>query len=345
MNAPGLTSPVTEQGSGEQVAIFQVGEPLPPAVDLDARRRLSPEARREIKSLMRADPGRFLLQAGLAWGLIVGAIVLAEYVQSVWVTALAVVFIATRQNILGLLMHEQCHRIGFRSRLGDYLCNFTCACPLLITLEGYRRVHLAHHQCYFTGADPDYRRKQGREWTFPKRARELLKLFLQDLAVLNLLRVIKGKRAAAGTPAYWGPPLPAWVRLLYYASWAALLTWMGWWPLFLVYWLLPLVTVMQVIVRWGAICEHKYNLVRPTLEESTPIIEPRWWERLVLPNLNFTLHVYHHLYPVIPYTKLPRVHNIFRREGLVREENVFRGYVPYLRYILGRAKPAGAPPP
>jgi len=207
-----------------------------------------------------------------------------------------------------------------------------------VTLEGYRRVHLAHHQCYFTAADPDYRRKQGKEWTFPKRTAELLKLFLQDLTLLNLVTTLRGKQQAENRSGKRTGALPRWLRLGYYGLGAALITWLNGWPAFLIYWFLPLATVLQVIVRWGAICEHKYNLVSPTLEESTPIIEPRWWERLLLPNLNFTLHVYHHLYPVIPCRKLPRVHNVFRRERLVKENNLFRGYGSYLRFILGKVK-------
>ena len=31
----------------------------------------------------------------------------------------------------------------------------------------------------------------------------------------------------------------------------------------LLYWLVPLLTVTQVLVRWGALCEHKYNLDQP----------------------------------------------------------------------------------
>ena len=34
-------------------------------------------------------------------------------------------------------------------------------------------------------------------------------------------------------------------------------TWFNAWAEFLIFWLLPLATVLQVIVRWGAICEHK----------------------------------------------------------------------------------------
>jgi fatty acid desaturase len=340
VSEPASTVAEVQLGDRARVAIWEVGEPLPAAVADDSRKHLSPAARAEIKDLMRPDPWHFVFQVVLTWGTIVAVVALAEYLQSVWATALAVVVVATRMNVLGLLMHEQAHRIGFRSRFGDYFCNFTCACPLLLTVEGYRRVHLTHHQCYFTPADPDYRRKQGRDWTFPKRVWELAKLFLLDLSLVSLVRTIRSK-GGDGFEGSRNGRLPLWVRLLYYAAWAAFLTWAQLWVVFLIYWLLPLATVLQLIVRWGAICEHKYNLIDPSLGESTPIIEPRWWERLLLPNLNFTLHVYHHYYPVIPYAKLPRVHEIFRREGLVNEANVFRGYWPYLRLLLGKPKTSG----
>lgn len=318
--------------------IYQVGEPLPVPLEEEARERLSPEGREEIKRLMRADPLNFFFQLALGWGTIVSAILLAEYLESLWATALAVVFVATRQNILALLMHEQCHRIGFRSKWGDYLCNFTCAYPLLVSVEGYRRVHLAHHQCFFTDKDPDYRRKQGKEWTFPQRAAELLKTLVVDLLGLNLWSAIKGKRASDGPAAQQDTSPPLWVRGSYYALLALFFTWMNLWPIFLIYWFLPLATVFQVIMRWGAICEHRYNLIHPTLGESTPIIETRWWERLLLPNLDFTMHIYHHWYPAISHSKLLRVHDIFRREGLLKEENVFRGYGTYLRFLLRKPK-------
>jgi fatty acid desaturase len=320
-----------EKSSMDRGIVWEIGEPLPPALRGD-RSQLSRQAREEINSLAQPDARSFLLQLGLAWAAILGAVCLAEYCQSIWVTVLAILFIGTRQNILALLMHEQCHKIPFRSKAGDLLGNFSCAYPLLLTVEGYRKLHLAHHQHYFTEKDPDYLRKQGKAWTFPQRAGELLRLFAIDLTGLNFWRMVKGKRLAKQPADARGAT--RWIRPMYYLSLAVLLTVLQLWGVFLLYWVVPLVTVLQVIVRWGAICEHKYNLVHPTLIESTPIIEPRWWERWLLPNLNFTLHIYHHWYPAIPHSKLPRVHEIFRREGLVKEENIFKGYGAYLRYVL-----------
>jgi fatty acid desaturase len=96
---------------------------------------------------------------------------------------------------------------------------------------------------------------------------------------------------------------------------------------------LPLLTVFCVLVRLGAISEHIYNLPGPSVVESSPLILPKWWEKLLLPNLNFTLHPYHHYYPGIAYLNLPKVHEVFKREKLVSEENVFYGYGAYLKYL------------
>jgi fatty acid desaturase len=308
-----------------------VGETLPPALRGD-KNELSCGARESIHCLEHRDPWRFCFTLVSTWAAIIAAIATAVYAQHPVVSFLAVLFVATRQNVLGLLMHEQCHRLGFYSKKGDLLCNIAVCYPLLVTLDGYRRVHLAHHQNYFTDRDPDYVRKQGPAWTFPQRLWALLKLFLFDLSGVRIWEAIRGKGGAPSSAATaWWQRL---FRVSYYLVAAGIITWLGWWTIVGLYWIVPLVTVLQVIVRWGAICEHKYDLIDPDVVESTPLIEPRWWEDLLLPNLNFTLHIYHHWFPRVPFSRLPEVHRIFRAEGLIEESNVFRGYGAYLRHLL-----------
>jgi len=333
-----LDEPLTQVDEHDDVAqspiVKNPGEPLPPAVIIDPA-SVPAEIQAKIRELMQPDPGRFLLQLVLAWAAIIGAICLAEYFDRLWLTVLAIAFIATRQNLLGLLMHEQCHRLAFRSKFGDRLCNWTIAYPLLVTLEGYRRVHIAHHQNYFTERDPDYVRKQGEEWTFPQQFSRLARSFARDLLGANVLKTIDGKGAKDANDGHSRRFALPWERIAFYFGLAMALTLCGLWKFYIIYWIIPIATVLQLIVRWGAICEHKYDLVDPSVPESTPIIEPRWWERLLLPNLNFTLHVYHHWYPRVPFAKLPAVHKLFRRAGLVQNEHVFSGYLSYLNFLVG----------
>jgi len=58
-----------------------------------------------------------------------------------------------------------------------------------------------------------------------------------------------------------------------------------------------------------------------SVEESSPIIDRKWWEHLILPDLNFTLHPYHHHFPGIPFRNLWKGHEIFKCKGLVDAGN------------------------
>ena len=313
--------------------------PLPSPLRAD-RASLPRHVKAEIEGLMGRAPARFAVHLGAAWLTIVAAAWLAVYSGSVWIGLLAVVVIASRQVLLGLLIHEQVHDLGLPGRWGDLVVNLLAGWPLLvITVDGYAQVHLSHHRYYFTERDPDFIRKRGPEWAAPTTPQGFGWLVLKDLLALNVLALVRGKRMARPAPEFarWTPS--PWVRLGYYAGVVAMVTVTGTWTIVLVYWVLPLLTVTQVLVRWGALCEHKYNLEAPPVAESSPIIVLRWWEKLLLPNLNFTLHPYHHYWPGIPCDALPKVHAIFQREGLVDEAHVFHGYGPYLRRLTAGARP------
>jgi len=316
--------------------------PSSPFGVLGDRQSLSSAVRSEIMTLTGPRPRPFLLTALYAWAVIIGVIWWAVEAQSAWVTLFAVVIVATRQNMLALLVHDQAHCLGFPARPGDLIANLLAGYPLLLlTVEGYAQVHLSHHKYFFTEKDPDFLRKSGPEWTFPMPGRRLGKLLLTDLLGLNVLRMIKGKKLQG--EAFKRPhPTPKWVRLTFYACLAGVLTVTHAWGVFLTYWVVPLLTVFQVIVRWGAICEHKYNLPNASIAESSPIIVPRWWEKLLLPNLNFTLHPYHHFFPGVSFSALPKVHAIFCREGLTDDNHVFHGYASYLKYLIRPSAPATA---
>jgi len=305
---------------------------LPPALSGD-KSSLSEQTRQEIQALCGARPIEFLLQATGAWVVIIAVITLAVYLDNIWITLIAIPIIATRFNILGLLVHEQVHQLGLRNRYGDSLVNILVAYPLGMTVEDYARVHLSHHKYYFTEDDPDFLRKSGSDWTFPISTRHLVKLLLSDLIGLSFFKFLKGKRLKNKHIYNRLHPSPGWLRPCFYAGAAIFLTCTEMWPAFLVYWLLPFITFFPLIIRFGAICEHVYNLPRASVNESSPLITLSWWEKLILPNLNFTLHAYHHFFPGIAWCNLPKVHEIFKRENLVNEEAVFHGYLSYLGYL------------
>jgi len=308
---------------------------LPQAIKED-RPRLSPAAREELKALSKRRTGRFLMEAIYAWVLIFTAIWIAVQAGNIWVSLLVMFFIASRQNILTLLIHDQVHCSSMKAWPGDLITNLLCGYPmLLLTVEGYAQVHLSHHKHYFTDQDPDYLRKQGEDWRIPIPPRRLAVLFLSDLLMINVWKLVKGKKMEVITVFKRTRPTPKSVRLVYFTVVAGLLTWTGTWDLFLLYWILPLFTFFQLWVRWGALCEHEYNHQGANVAETSPIIKNTWWEKVLLPNLNFTLHPYHHYYPGIGFYNLPKVHALFVRDGLVDESRIFNGYWSYLKFVTG----------
>lgn len=305
---------------------------LPPALTGD-HSQLPTQVRQEIRALSGAQPKAFFIQAFGAWAVIIATIALATHVDNIWTTLLALPIIATRFNILGLLVHEQVHQLGLRGRYGDIIANILTAYPIGITVEDYAKVHLSHHKYYFTEDDPDFLRKAGPDWTFPMPISHLIKLLLSDLCGLSFLKLLKGKQLKNKQIYKRLHPSPKWLRPAFYIGLAISLTYFELWPIFLVYWLLPLMTFMTLIVRLGAICEHVYNLPQAGIIESSPLIILSWWEKLLLPNLNFALHAYHHFFPGVAWCNLPKVHKIFERENMVNEEAVFHGYWAYLQYL------------
>lgn len=86
---------------------------------------LSKTAKREIMDLSHRRPGMFLFHAFLTWAAIFGSILLAVWADNLLVSLLVIFVIATRQNVLGLLVHDQAHCLGFKARPGDLITNLT----------------------------------------------------------------------------------------------------------------------------------------------------------------------------------------------------------------------------
>jgi fatty acid desaturase len=78
---------------------------------------LSESAVDQIQSISGSRPARFALEVMKAWAVIIGVIASAVYVDHWLATIAAILIVATRQNVLGLLVHEQTH-MGFGRRLG-----------------------------------------------------------------------------------------------------------------------------------------------------------------------------------------------------------------------------------
>src|SRR5262245_60222412 len=120
---------------------FTPGDPLPNPIR-GGPDGLSPAGRRALKCLSGPRPARFLLELCGVWLTILGSITLAVSVDTFIVKVLAIYVVATRQNLLGLLVHEQVHYLCSRRRWADALTNLLAGWPLIgLTVEGYAKIH------------------------------------------------------------------------------------------------------------------------------------------------------------------------------------------------------------
>src|SRR5581483_8499913 len=99
---------------------------------------------------------------------------------------------------------------------------------------------------------------------------------------------------------------------------------------YLVLWVLPLVTVVQAILRLRAIAEHG-----ATTDFSSPLtaartnLAPPWLEWLIFPH-SVNYHIEHHLYASVPHYNLPKLHRAMTERGMLRDAEVlaFRATLP-----------------
>jgi fatty acid desaturase len=100
--------------------------------------------------------------------------------------------------------------------------------------------------------------------------------------------------------------------------------WSGYLVQYLVLWILPLVTVVQAILRLRAIAEHG-----ATTDFSSPLtaartnVCPAWLEWLIFPH-HVNYHIEHHLYASVPHYNLPRLHREMAARGVLDGAEVVR---------------------
>ncbi len=272
---------------------------------------------REIKRLSQLSPARTFGALVMDWAVIAAAIAISEWSGSwlVWIAAVPV--IAGRMHGLSGLIHDFAHyRFISGKALSDWIGDLFLAWPLLATIEGYRRNHLAHHRYTNTGKDPDWVIKLGRrEFTFPQEMR---------FAVLNLAGYFVGvsslrdmrlalKRLQADDPFSRGYKL---LRLVYYMAFAALFTLTGTWTQFLLYWAVPYFTVFFLLLYIRSVAEHFGETMVYTDEFSgTRTVKPHFWERWFFCPHNLNHHLEHHLYPSVPYYRLPELADALERNS------------------------------
>jgi fatty acid desaturase len=280
-----------------------------------------------VRGLSRLDPARATWSLFKTWGLIAATAAVAVRWPHPLLVAAAVVVMAGAQHGLAVLTHEAAHHRMYRTRWLNDLVGRLCAWPMALSMLSYRLIHRVHHNHLYEEVDPDLALiagyPRGRAYLLRKLAKDLLGITtlknaryfvrlpapgaVKDETQSRLRRIARRDRRLA-TAVYFG---------LLAASIAT-----GTWRWFVILWILPLVSVLQLMLRLRAVCEHGAvtDLSTPLRAARTtlPPLPLRW---LLFPHDVF-YHVEHHLYPSVPHYRLRDCHQALGAAGLLEGAEV-----------------------
>jgi len=281
----------------------------------------------EMRAFSRPSASRLMRDLALIWIQISAAVALYLLHPVWWTYVAAFVIIAGGQHGLALAAHEFAHYLVWPAnrRLNDLLGGWLFGAPVGIPLAIFRHRHFEHHRTFSTDEDPKtvYRRSL--------RGVRLLREIVQGMlgwAFIDHARAARARHtrdAIAGSP---GPSLAGALPSLLVAQGTVALVFTlvasPW--LYVTLWLLPLVTLSQLLQVLRAIVEH-----RPLEERMGVHPESGYYggtagsfvrsvrasvlERLLMGKLNFGFHAEHHLWPQVSYQYLPVLRQRLEQAG------------------------------
>ena len=280
----------------------------------------------EMNRLGRIDAWRFCLALAFDVVVIVGAIALSErFFFSPLAYVASVILIGSRLHAFGILLHDCVHYRAFRSRKLNMIVGEVLGWTLLTTATGYRNNHLTHHRHLNTLQDPDFVRKiPQRKFHFPKKRSAVLKDLLYQLTGFGILEVFGQSRKSVEMNA-----VPRQVRLLrlgFYLASIALCMVTGTLSKLALYWLVPMLTSFAIIFYIRSVAEHHGNLAYDHTYTNSRTTIPNAVEGFLLLPHNVGYHLEHHLFPHVPFYRLPELHRLLmERPQYAQKAHVTRG--------------------
>jgi len=248
---------------------------------------------------------------------------------------LSVIVIGVEQHALFILAHEAAHYRLFRDRRVNDAVGRAIGMASAISMCTYRVIHRLHHNNLYTDDDPDTAIHGG----YPRGSAYLWKKLGQDLIGWNAWKTfayffgapaINDDTHRAARPLDDTSPqlrraarIDRWfVVALQCALPLTCLALGGWRGLaqYAAFWLVPMLTVLQPILRLRAICEHGAvsDLASPLTaarsNRTGGTLANVFGRALLFPH-HVNYHLEHHLYPAVPHYHLPRLHRLLAGKG------------------------------
>jgi fatty acid desaturase len=299
----------------------------------------------ELRDLAQISGIRAMGTIVAEWSAILSAIWIANQFWNPFLYPLFVMFIGARQHALAVLQHDAAHFRLFRQRFcNDWIAELFLAWPLLLSNQGFRHYHFLHHR--YLGMAKDGNRSQygthtltgeiTKMWSFPKSRLALgIWIFVRLSGVAGILYLLRSihRFLLRGSLQY---RLLAWA---YYGTIVALIVAFHGERILLLYWIIPLCTwfILTNLLRIAG--EHSALESEDMFFRQTRTTIPSWFDQIFIVPRNISYHLEHHLYPHIPFYRLPQLHDRLMQQREFRDgAQVTNSYWSVLRELT--AKPS-----
>jgi fatty acid desaturase len=253
-------------------------------------------------------------------------------IANAWTLLPAMLLLGIALAALFAPIHETMHNTAFASRRANAVIGWLVSCPSLLNRHFYTAFHLAHHR---HTQDPD----RDPELLMPPPA--TMAGYVLRISGLTYwqARLIVARdcwRGDLSSYSYIAPrAAPLVIRsvrlmTLFVLACAALsIILVGWWAP-LIFWILPLM-IGQPLLRLYLLAEHTLCTLDANGLTNTRTTLTNGLMRLLMWNMPY--HAEHHLYPSIPFHRLPDAHRAIRDRLGVVQHGYARWHATFIRTL------------
>jgi fatty acid desaturase len=127
-------------------------------------------------------------------------------------------------------------------------------------------------------------------------------------------------------------------RIFYYILVLSAVTYFRVWPMFLLLWVVPILTWLKMIMRIRSIAEH-FAIDNDHVYTQSRTTLPSLFERLFVAPRHVSFHLEHHLYPSVPYFRLPQLHAVLMKDAIFQSKaHITSTYWGVLRECVGSSR-------
>ncbi len=249
---------------------------------------------------------------------------------SIFILPLLLILVASRQNALNVQVHEASHYSLFQNKkINDYISNLLCGYWIFYSTSEYRNTHNKHHLYLNTSNDPDYTLQFN---NFSKKS--IIIGFLYD--ALGLTALNRGKTLVKSFDIdFLGKIFFNLILILIMSIGTNVL---NGFLLYLIFWAIPLFCIFPCIIRLRINAEHAKDQNLMEVKNDSFISRSsvgNLFERLLLGS-QMEYHFEHHLFPMIPYINLIKIHKhlVDGKFFIKYPQYLNNGYISFWRNIV-----------